>query len=121
MNDVKLMFVILTADACRPKMASMADDFPKKAGDVAVLHSAGSVMGIPTPLFFGCIAVFFPVCVMVSWVIGILAWVFALYVLYRVHREDPFAVEIWIARVTMYASTWSGGVKRDRSIIRIKD
>ena len=115
------MFVILTDDLCRPKITSMADDLSKKAGDVAVLRSSGTVIGVPAPLFFGCIAVFFPVCLMVSWVIGILAWVFTLYVLYRVHREDPFAVEIWIARVTMYASTWSGGVKRDRSIIRIKD
>jgi type IV secretory pathway VirB3-like protein len=94
----------------------MAETFEDRAQDVAVLGRSFRIMGIPTTFFVMTVMISIPLATMVKWWMGIGFGAITLFGLYRIHENDPQALDVWINRIRSQVRVWQAGRKSARSL-----
>jgi hypothetical protein len=94
----------------------MADDFSPSSGRPAgsdELRSGSSILGAPAKHLMTFVMASFLLAIGVSAIAGIVLGVLSVAGLLVLHRDDPDALDIWLARLRPpWCASWVIGVKR---------
>ena len=94
----------------------MAETFEDKTQDVAVLGTSFRIMGMPATYFVMILMISIPLATMVKWWMGLGFGSITIFGLYRLHENDPQALDVWIYRIRSQVRSWQAGRRKVRPL-----
>ena len=99
-------------------MEELNEDQKQAFKQVKVLTSRDEYFGIPSKIFYNIIAFSIGLGVLLrSPLVSIIFLVILGLPAYHIHRNDPFALKIWVRAITRRYGRWCAGRAERRSII----
>lgn len=99
-----------------------ADQEQQRAFEQVKAFAAKSeYFGIPADLFYGIIALAVTIgAALRSPLMALVIFLFLAVPMYRIHREDPFALKVWIRSVQRRHQRWCAGRSTKRELVIIQ-
>ena len=102
-------------------MEAVSDEQKQAFKQVKVLTKKDDYFGIPSRLFYNIVAVAIGLAVMLhSPLVGVLFLAVLGIPAYRIHRHDPFALQVWLGAVNRRCHRWCAGWAEHRQLYIIQ-
>jgi hypothetical protein len=94
------------------------DDFEQGLREVQVLSHEQLILGLPSKIFGGGLALSVAFMFILPWYIGVIFGVIYFFAMYTIHEKDSRAIIAWRRALTKRSNYWSAGqIKRKRFIV----
>lgn len=97
------------------------DDFIASLGEVTILVSSESFLGVPIPIVLAGILVCGYMMGFISFAFGSLLAIFYFGLMYYIHKDDPQAVQLWIRAFNALDGWRSSIPSKPKLIVIIED
>jgi hypothetical protein len=99
-------------------MQDLSEDQQQAFKQVKVLTARDEFFGIPSKVFYNVIAFSIGLGILLRSPVVTVVFLFVLGIpAYHIHKNDPFALQIWIRAVTRRYGRWCAGRAERRSLI----